>query len=744
MPIVILKNRSGETIYETDLAGVPPGWSEARMRGLAARNAVAAGVSLENVDLAGADMSGLNFPEGVLNLSGADLRKAMMAWMNAPKARFQDALFDEGLLANANFPESDFRGASLRLADASNVNFTQSDCRGALFDQTHLTRANLRRVDLRGARFPHARYDQAVLEGAKVTREDIQILAAQGARVNVAAFHVIEPEPEVAASAASVAASVVKRSTMDLAKAAAPPTARLPDAAAADLSAIAMRITPGRMGPEGVDATPNIGGSPANTPVAAASDQTASPGADGAIYRSQVDAERLEALREDYRRTVGLKRSGDLEGEILPPGSPVDAPAEVAADGAARDATGRLYLPDEGVALFQRPSGWPQIMIWPPRALTMRINEIANDAGVASVLRRVAKGEAVSDGEWVAARDSFTKDDVLKQIARAIEANIAAAATMALFLHRVDAPTIDTMRRPGFAFLYAGDFRSIDGALNPRLARDAVDPGSARRDSPEAIEAARQQFFKAAVKTVTPDSITLADGGVVKARGDGSLRTPEITPQAARMFVEEAKARGWTQIVVRGGPEFVRAVQQAAANDPDAPPVMTAPKMSALARFRQVTMDKFTSAPAGRSMDELRGAPTGDYVRLRPAIVRAAPIVAPPAAHTPPPVAPPPVAPAPGPSHDVVRSAQTPGADTMEVAHPKAPADVSAATQPDVAAITLAAAAADEARRKKAEWDEAERRADQADLVRQTQFREETEKAAQEAERFPTPSPFHP
>ena len=740
MPIVILKNRSGETIYETDLAGVPPGWSEARMRGLAARNAVAAGVSLENVDLAGADMSGLNFPEGVLNLSGADLRKAMMAWMNAPKARFQDALFDEGLLANANFPESDFRGASLRLADASNVNFTQSDCRGALFDQTHLTRANLRRVDLRGARFPHARYDQAVLEGAKVTREDIQILAAQGARVNVAALHVIEPEPEIAASTASV----VERSMMELAKAAAPPTARPPDAAGADLSAIAMRMTPGRMPPEGVAATPNVGGSPATAPVAGASDQTASPGAGGAIYHSQADAERLEALREDYRRTVGLERSGDLEGEILPPGSPVDAPAEVAADGAARDATGRLYLPDEGVALFQRPSGWPQIMIWPPKALTIRINEIANDAGVASVLRRVAKGEAVSDGEWVAARDSFTNDDVLKQIARAIKANIAAAAAMTLFLHRVDAPTIDTMRRPGFAFLYAGDFRSIDGALNPRLARDAVDQVSARRDSPEAIEAARQQFFRTAVKAVTPDSIYLADGGVVKARGDGSLRTPEITPQAARMFVEEAKARGWTQIVVRGGPDFVRAVQQAAANDPDAPPVMTAPKMSALARFRQATMDRFTSAPAGRSMDELRGAPTSDYVRLRPAIVRSASIMPQAASPTPPPVAPPPfpTSPTPPPPRDVIKEDEAPGSEPKEAAQPQAPAEAPAAVQPDSTRIAMTAAAADEARRKKAEWDDAERRADQADLFRQTQLREEAIRAAEEDERFPSPSPF--
>lgn len=711
MPIVTLRNREGAQIYQVNLNNVPRGWTVERMRGLAVRRAVAAGVSLENADLAGVDMSGLIFEAGKLNLSGADLRKAIFIRATAPRAKFNNALLDDALLTYASFPDSEFNGASFRLTNASSVNFTNSDCRNALFDQAHVTYANFSLADLRGARFPHARYEHAVLEGAKMTREDIQALALQGARINVAVLHVVEPQID----------DVPKPEAVD-----APNVSAL---AAADVAAAAMRMAPRspRMSTEEERTVISDAAPPAAPLNVTAAAKIAETPIGGAIFGSRAA---LEAARDDYRDMVGLTSANDRQGEMLPPDSPVEAAPTLVADGAARDTLGRLYLPDEAVALFNRAPDWPPMMTWPPKALTIRMNEIANDAGVASVLRRVAKGEPVSDSEWTSARDAFGQDETLKQIAKAIESNIAAAKTMAAFLHRADQPTVDMMRRPGFAFLFAGDFSRIDGALNPRTLRDAPDPATVRKDSPEAVEAARQSFFQTAVASVTPGAITMTDGGVVTSRSDGSLRTPEVTPQAARMFVEEAKARGWTQIVVRGGPEFVRAVQQAAANDPAAPPVVTSPKMSMGSRLKQMTVDRLGASPIGRTMDELRGAPVSQYVRLRPPIVRPltpAPAQTPP--HTPSPVAPPPT--------ETLRTTAAPGAEGQEVARAEpSNADVAAASRPDDGEVARRAAAEQEARRAIAKWRDEERAISQAES-------DQANKALDDADRNFSPTPFN-
>lgn len=108
-------------------------------------------VNLERIDLSGADLNGVNLSEARLN--GANLSRAYLTQANLQKASLKNANLRGAYLEQARLTESDLSGADLE---------------GAFFPQAVLSGANLSR-----ARLNHCSLNEANLEYAIVSDEQL-------------------------------------------------------------------------------------------------------------------------------------------------------------------------------------------------------------------------------------------------------------------------------------------------------------------------------------------------------------------------------------------------------------------------------------------------------------------------------------------------------------------------------------------------------------------------------------------
>jgi uncharacterized protein YjbI with pentapeptide repeats len=112
------------------------------------------------------------------DLSGADLRKAVLHWVvlseanlaraDLRKAKLNNAALVRADLSSADLSEAKFSNASLVWADLSGA-----DLREAVFSRADLRAAVLRDVDLSGARLSKANLSRADLSGAKLSEASL-------------------------------------------------------------------------------------------------------------------------------------------------------------------------------------------------------------------------------------------------------------------------------------------------------------------------------------------------------------------------------------------------------------------------------------------------------------------------------------------------------------------------------------------------------------------------------------------
>jgi uncharacterized protein YjbI with pentapeptide repeats len=111
----------------------------ANLCGVKLINAKLQGANLSGADLGGADLGGADLINA--NLIGVNLGDAVLARANISGVKLRDAV-----LTRANLEESD-----LRLADLSGADLRLANLREAVLIRTNLERANLKRANLSGA-----------------------------------------------------------------------------------------------------------------------------------------------------------------------------------------------------------------------------------------------------------------------------------------------------------------------------------------------------------------------------------------------------------------------------------------------------------------------------------------------------------------------------------------------------------------------------------------------------------------
>lgn len=148
-------------------------------------------VSLEQADIANADLTGMNldlaFLEGA-NLSGAilhqcNLRNAKLEGANLTHANLREANLEEARMFDANlggacFDSANLKGAFVKDSKARDATFIGSNLAGADLTRVDFGKSNLSGADLTGAMLPHANLAEAnlraaVLDGADLWRANL-------------------------------------------------------------------------------------------------------------------------------------------------------------------------------------------------------------------------------------------------------------------------------------------------------------------------------------------------------------------------------------------------------------------------------------------------------------------------------------------------------------------------------------------------------------------------------------------
>jgi len=127
------------------------------------------------------DLSGADLREAILtgaDLSGADFREADLKEANLSEANLSNANFRESYLNRINLSAANLSGAELTLAILSGANLRKanlsgSDLRKANLSGSDLSEANLRKANLRGANFSEASLSKATLSRANLKRANL-------------------------------------------------------------------------------------------------------------------------------------------------------------------------------------------------------------------------------------------------------------------------------------------------------------------------------------------------------------------------------------------------------------------------------------------------------------------------------------------------------------------------------------------------------------------------------------------
>lgn len=279
-----------------------------------------------------------------------------------------------------------------------------------------------------------------------------------------------------------------------------------------------------------------------------------------------------------------------------PGAAPTDEPVDTAHSTkmTPNHSDGPLRVPDKVLDDWKSPPpGWPRALSWPPAAVFDALEVAATHVDARDTLVRAARGEPVTEQEWEKTRGIFR--EALDAPLAAVDRQIARARDAAIFLAGAETQNTgsgdfykisstqnpiahDVSARVGFACLFA----ETDSDLDPYDYRFCLSPPKRPSDEPPARgqnvaeweEYARHKRMFESIWRASFDRLETHDGALLKTTRENGLACSRITPQAARLIVEEARARGWDQIVVRGGERFIQAIEQAARDIPGAPPIV--------------------------------------------------------------------------------------------------------------------------------------------------------------------------
>lgn len=172
-----------------------------------------------------------------------------------------------------------------------------------------------------------------------------------------------------------------------------------------------------------------------------------------------------------------------------------------------------------------KPANWPSVMAWPPATVREAI--------------RQGKLTRQNSSKFQAYYDKYAEKTVdrAKKLAKHLETNQSL---------NEDVSSILFMRRKK-------KFDRLMGNLHENI-------GWAMLLDPHGEHA---NAYESMVMSWGRSSITTVDGGKIKTR-DGSLQITKMSEQAIRMMVQEASARGWETMQIRGDAKFVQAVMSVA------------------------------------------------------------------------------------------------------------------------------------------------------------------------------------
>ncbi|MCB0217857.1 MAG: pentapeptide repeat-containing protein [Chloroflexi bacterium] len=144
-----------------------------------ARQLVAALLDGEPIELAGADLRGLDlgpYQQGAatLVLDGADFSGAMLSGAVLAQASLRGACFDGALLVGADLSGADLSGASLRAAQLTGADLSRADLSHADLRGASLLTANLSDVTASGVVLREALLQSAMLERALLRQADLR------------------------------------------------------------------------------------------------------------------------------------------------------------------------------------------------------------------------------------------------------------------------------------------------------------------------------------------------------------------------------------------------------------------------------------------------------------------------------------------------------------------------------------------------------------------------------------------
>jgi uncharacterized protein YjbI with pentapeptide repeats len=113
--------------------------------------------------------------EAVIDLAGADLREASLAFANLKRVN----------LSEADLSKADLRGANLTRSYLSATNLTEADLRGANLGEADLFEAKLNGADVTRANLREANLSGADLRGSRLNDADIREADLSGVNLNV-------------------------------------------------------------------------------------------------------------------------------------------------------------------------------------------------------------------------------------------------------------------------------------------------------------------------------------------------------------------------------------------------------------------------------------------------------------------------------------------------------------------------------------------------------------------------------
>jgi len=185
-------NLSGMNFRDINLTGA--NLTEANLSWATLNNGILTGACLERADLHSINLNRANLDQAILTrtkLTKADLRLATLQgaelnWADLQEADLSGANLLEGKLEQVNFAQAKLNGANLANCDLMEANLSCSslisaNLKGVNLREGNLEEANLRDADLEGANLTEANLTSAYMRGCKLSGADLHRVMLTGA-----------------------------------------------------------------------------------------------------------------------------------------------------------------------------------------------------------------------------------------------------------------------------------------------------------------------------------------------------------------------------------------------------------------------------------------------------------------------------------------------------------------------------------------------------------------------------------